>query len=293
MQKLNQIISKFKFENNTNPIRFYLYTNPSDNHISIKMTTNAILTIDALYKEITACAIYQNIPGDFKSYYGLPESEPAAKPRIISIEGNIGAGKSTILEQIRQRLAADKKIRPGQIICMQEPVDLWESVKEEATGESILAKFYKDPAKHAFAFQVMAYTSRLAAFQRIDPDCDVILCERSLEADRNIFAKMLHDDGMIDEVSYKIYQMLYDNTAGAFQIDTVIYLDVSPDVCLERIGKRARDGEGQISLEYLTKCHEYHREWLKNANANVLTIPSSPQHISESSDLEELDQHSM
>jgi len=196
--------------------------------------------------------------------------------RIITIEGNIGAGKSTLLEQIRQRIATDPRIQPGQIVCMQEPVDLWESVKEDSTGESILKKFYKEPAKYAFAFQVMAYTSRLAAFQRIDPDCEVILCERSLEADRNIFAKMLRDDGMIDEVSYKVYQMLYDNTAGAFPIDKVIYLDVSPTVCLERIGRRARDGEGQISLEYLTRCDEYYKEWMRTIDRPVGTF-YSPQ----------------
>jgi deoxyadenosine/deoxycytidine kinase len=226
--------------------------------------------LEAVYSEITKCAL-----GLSPVVVGCGDAQHREK-RIISIEGNIGAGKSTLLEQIRQKIAADPRLKPGQIVCMQEPVDLWESVKENSTGESILKKFYKEPAKYAFAFQVMAYTSRLAAFQRIDPDCEVILCERSLEADRNIFAKMLRDDGMIDEVSYKVYQMLYDNTAGAFPIDKVIYLDVSPTVCLERIGRRARDGEGQISLEYLTRCDEYYKEWMRTIDRPVGTF-YSPQ----------------
>lgn len=234
--------------------------------------TDSDFAFESIYYEIVKTTAYNNIPLNFKSYYSRMEEDPVKK-RIISIEGNIGAGKSTLLERIRLRLESDPRIRKGQIVCMQEPVDLWESVKEEATGESILTKFYKDPAKHAFAFQVMAYTSRLTAFQRVtetNPDCEVILCERSLEADRNIFAKMLHNDGMIDEVSYKIYQMLYDNTARAFPIDTVIYLDVSPEICLERVGIRAREGEGQITLEYLQKCHEYHQEWLQTTNIPVI-----------------------
>lgn len=243
------------------------------------MATSEMTLLDAVYREVTKTLSYNSIPYDFKHYYGLPAADDdiSVKKRIISIEGNIGAGKSTLLEHIRTRLESDPLIKKGQIVCMQEPVDLWESVKEDATGESILTKFYKEPAKYAFAFQVMAYTSRLTAFQRAfesNPDCEVVLCERSLEADRNIFAKMLHDDGMIDEVSHKIYTMLHDNTAKAFPIDTVIYLDVSPDVCLERIGRRAREGEGQISLEYLVKCDNYYKTWMQNTNIQVSTFQS-------------------
>ena len=231
---------------------------------------------EAAYYEIVKTVIYDNIPHNFKSYYAR-EQLPVTK-RIISIEGNIGAGKSTLLEQIRRRLDTDPLIEKGQIVCMQEPVDLWESVKEDATGESILTKFYKDPAKYAFPFQVMAYTSRLSAFQRItetNPNCQVILCERSLEADRNIFAKMLFDDNMIDEVSYKIYKMLYDNTANQFPINTMIYLDVPPEICLERINYRAREGEGQITLDYLTKCDKYYQDWISSMNISVKLLSSS------------------
>ena len=152
----------------------------------------------------------------------------------------------------------------GVIVCMQEPVDLWESIKD-ADGESILKKFYRDPAKYAFAFQIMAYTSRLEALKRVlteNPKCRALVCERSLEADKNIFALMLHDDGLIDSVSYQIYMMLFANTAQPYSVDLVVHLDVEPCECLVRIGKRARDGEGTISLDYLTKCHEYYLAWI-------------------------------
>ncbi len=198
---------------------------------------------------------------------------------IISIEGNIGAGKSTLISQISgedstfiENSHLNKyKFEPHEIICMQEPVGVWESVKDPATGESILQLFYKDPSKYAFAFQVMAYTSRLETFRRVvdeNPKCKLILCERSLEADCNIFAKMMRDDGMIDEVSYQVYKTLYDATASDFALDGVYYLDVAPEVCLERIAKRAREGESGITLEYLSKCDKYHREWLQLGQRN-------------------------
>jgi deoxyadenosine/deoxycytidine kinase len=190
-------------------------------------------------------------------------------PRIASIEGNIGAGKSSLLDFVRRELASqptqDGASTSPRVVFMQEPVDLWETVKDSVTGETILSKFYRDPATYAFPFQVMAYTSRLAAFQRVvaeHPDCDWIVCERSLEADRHIFAEMLSDDDQIDEVMFRVYMMLYENTAHAFPVNVAFYLDADPATCLQRIERRARPGEAQISLDYLTKCKEYHDRWM-------------------------------
>lgn len=189
-------------------------------------------------------------------------------PKIVSLEGNIGAGKSTLLKAIESSLTEEER---GVIVCMQEPVDLWESVRD--AGESILKKFYREPAKYAFAFQIMAYTSRLEALKRVlteNPLCRVLVCERSLEADKNIFAKMLHDDGLIDSVSYQVYAMLFANTAYQYSVDLVLYLDVAPEECLIRVGKRARDGEGTIGLEYLTKCHEYYGAWISGMDSDAV-----------------------
>ena len=64
---------------------------------------------------------------------------------------------------------------------MREPVDLWEKIKDKE-GETILSKFYKDPNKYAFSFQIMAFTTRLSLLSetiRNNPQAQVILCERS------------------------------------------------------------------------------------------------------------------
>lgn len=197
--------------------------------------------------------------------------------KIVSLEGNIGAGKSTLLRAIDAGLTESEK---SKIVCMQEPVDLWESVKD-SEGESILKKFYREPAKYAFAFQVMAYTSRLEALKRVleaNPLCEVLICERSLEADKNIFAKMLRDDGLIDSVSYQVYAMLYKNTAHTFPVDIVLYLGVEPSTCLERVGIRARDGEGGIGIEYLTKCHEYYEAWISSMDSGKVIRIENPDY---------------
>lgn len=183
------------------------------------------------------------------------------RPAIIAIEGNIGAGKSTLLEHLRQKFA-DSGILA---VFMPEPVDIWSTI-QDADGVPILTKFYADPEKYAFPFQVMAYSTRLATLRKTiaeNPDCDVLVCERSLEADRNIFAKMLFADGMMEHMHHEVYQRLYHDTSAEFQMDAVVYLEVDPQKCMERVQLRNRGGENKISLEYLAKCHGYYEDWMQ------------------------------
>jgi deoxyadenosine/deoxycytidine kinase len=188
-------------------------------------------------------------------------------PRIYSLEGNIGAGKTTLLGEM-------EALRNPGIHVVREPVDIWMSICDE-NGEGILQKFYKDPKKYAFAFQVLAFNTRLDLIKkaiREHPECSTFICERSLDADANIFAKMLFDDGMIDDISYKIYQKMYALGVAEFPLDGVIYLNVPPETCAERIVKRNRTGEEKISFEYLQACHSYHENWLKRTDLGYSVV---------------------
>jgi len=206
--------------------------------------------------------------------------------QIIAIEGNIGAGKTTIFDKLKQRLAHDSRV-----VFMPEPVDIWESIAG-SDGETILAKFYRNPEKYAFSFQVMAYSTRLAMLRKTikeNPNCSTIICERSLEADRNIFAKMLRSSGKIEDVEFQIYELLYSDTASEFPLHRVVYIDSEPEKCLERIGKRARNGESDIPLDYLSECRSYYDTWLLHEpDIPVLRLDTNPDatyDIMDSSDI--------
>jgi deoxyadenosine/deoxycytidine kinase len=182
-------------------------------------------------------------------------------PRIYSVEGSVGCGKTTLLEHI-------ESLNHPKIVILKEPVDEWTSVRDK-DGENILEKYYKDPKTYSFPFQILAFHTRLQSIKKTiseNPDCDAIICERSLHADGHIFAKMLYDDGLIDDISYKIYQKIYESGIDQFPLAGIIYLDVPPEVCAERIVKRGRSGEEGIPITYLKKCHDYHEAWLKPHN---------------------------
>lgn len=180
-------------------------------------------------------------------------------PLIVSIEGNIGAGKSTILEIIQKEYG----ITQNGVVFLKEPVDEWYKIKDN-NGRTMLENFYADPHKNAFAFQVMACTTRTAMIKQAlinNKDCKLILCERSIEADAKIFAKMLFDDKLMNELEYQIYQLLYKENHKMYPSDGFIYINTGADKCYERVKKRDRTGEDNISIQYLRRCEEYHHQW--------------------------------
>lgn len=179
---------------------------------------------------------------------------------IISVEGNIGSGKSTLVELLSETFSDVGGI---QVVTLQEPVSVWESI-QDAEGESMLTKFYRDQKKYSFAFQMMAYISRLAALRqtiRENPKA-IILTERCVETDRNVFAKMLHDDGKIEEVEYQIYLKWFDEFIQDIPVTAYLYVKADATTCAERIVKRNREGE-TVPLEYLERCGQYHERWLE------------------------------
>lgn len=191
-------------------------------------------------------------------------------PRIITIEGNIGAGKSTLVDVLKTKYS-----NRTDVLFLQEPVDVWSKITQN--GKTVLELFYGDQPKYSFAFQVLAYTTRLKMIEDAMAEAKlngirVIVMERSLEADRNIFAKMLYDSGVIEECMYKIYLLMSGTGLEKYKANGVIWVNAGPATCLERIKKRSRDGEDSIMLEYLETCHTYHRNWLENDNENVFLI---------------------
>ena len=89
----------------------------------------------------------------------------------------------------------------------------------------------------------------------------IIITERSVHTDKNVFAKMLYDENKISEIEYQIYMKWFDEFIDEFPEFKTVYLRTKPEVAKYRVDKRARDGEN-IPLEYLKNCHQYHEDWL-------------------------------
>lgn len=184
--------------------------------------------------------------------------------KLVTIQGNIGSGKSTIVHKLK-----DKYGYKSNICFLQEPVDIWEKITDEF-GTPILSLYYDNQEKYAFSFQMMAYISRLQLLKKaVEDGYDIIISERSLETDKHIFAKMLYNENKIKHVEYQIYLKWFDEFHKMFPKEHIVYIKTTPEIAYNRVNKRAREGEN-IPIEYLEKCHKYHEDWITNCNNNLI-----------------------
>ena len=200
--------------------------------------------------------------------------------KIISIDGNIGSGKSSIIRFLNNNFKEycnnnnNNNNRNYNIYFLEEPVDIWESIIDKSDNKNIIEKFYENNEKYAFSFQMLAYISRLTQFKEIlnsNIKYDYIFTERSIYTDKHIFCKMLYMNGQINNIEYQIYNKWFEELSKDYlnNIKT-IYVKTSPEICLERINKRNRTGE-DIDISYIYNCHNYHEDWLNNKE-NVLIL---------------------
>jgi deoxyadenosine/deoxycytidine kinase len=187
---------------------------------------------------------------------------------LISIEGNIGSGKSTVIEYLKTQTKY-------KLIFVDEPVNEWLSIKDN-NNNNALECFYKDQKKNAFCFQVLAYITRLKKLLDVIKNNQtenlIIVTERSIETDRNVFAKMLYEDNIISSIEWETYNYWFTSFKDVSKVDKILYIKTDPDKCLERINIRHREEESDIKLNYLVKCHNYHENWISSSQTEIITI---------------------
>ena len=177
--------------------------------------------------------------------------------QLICLQGNIGAGKSTILEMLRQKFKA-----VSAVVFVQEPVDEW-----EAHG---LLKAMYDGTIDTGLFEVVALTTilrRLCMALRTQPHADVIIAERCHSSVMHVFAKL-----NLDSTRMTAFQLAYQSAIVSSNIETMIdsvthvYLKVPVDTLITRIRTRNRNGEHSIPSEYLQQLQERHETWLPGSH---------------------------
>ena len=196
---------------------------------------------------------------------------------IFTVDGNIGSGKSTLIKLMKQKY---KEFLNKKIVYLPEPVDIWESIRDK-NGKNVIESYYENQSKFAFPFQMMAYISRVHQIREIMNTCEdntIIICERSVYTDKHVFAKMLHDNGTMNDIEIQIYKKWFDEFVKDFPFSGIIYVGTEPTKSLERVKIRNRKGE-TIPLSYLEMCHQYHEIWLNNSNIPVLKLNGNKEFI--------------
>jgi deoxyadenosine/deoxycytidine kinase len=176
---------------------------------------------------------------------------------FIAVAGNIGVGKSTLVDLLAQRLE-------------------WAPFYEPVGENPYLADFYADMTAWSFQSQIFFLTRRLLAHRQLLDHPTSAIQDRSVYEDAEIFAHNLYIQGHMAERDYQTYRDLYQVlTRFLPPPDLVIYLRASVDTLRRRIEQRGREYERQIQTEYLQRLNDLYDAWIENFKlCPILTVPA-------------------
>jgi deoxyadenosine/deoxycytidine kinase len=204
---------------------------------------------------------------------------------LISIEGNIGSGKTTLFNILEKTLLLNDYNKKK---FMKEPIDKWLNLKDNS-NTNILELFYKDKSKWSFSFQICAFISKIKELEKYLIDSDIIITERTVLTDRECFAKELYENKLINEIDWILYNDLYDiMVKPAYIPNGIVYLECDPTISLDRVNKRNRSEESGIPLNYLNQIHTRHEEWLSATTIPILRINVDENYLNNKEQLDDI-----
>jgi deoxyadenosine/deoxycytidine kinase len=177
---------------------------------------------------------------------------------FISLEGNTGAGKSTLACLLRDSLGAS-----------EEPFEQWNALN--TSGDSLFETFQSNSSRWAFSFQSYAFLSYMQELHKVawvKNKSPLIITDRSPYTGMYCFTKMFYDDDRLNQAEWNIYQEITQwlVTKISFKPQGFVYLQTPPEMCYERNTKRNRPTRYPLKLEFFERLGRYHDEWLLEKN---------------------------
>lgn len=172
--------------------------------------------------------------------------------QLITIEGNIGAGKTTLA----QMLARDYNAR---------------LILEEFSDNPFLSKFYEDPSRYGFPVELFFMAERYNQLKQQISEQELF---NTMTVTDYLFIKsLLFASINLSDEEYSLYQRLFNIINPTLpQPDIVLYLHVPPDKLLQNIHARGRKYEYQIDADYLQSIQDRYFSYFKTVRDQLRIV---------------------
>jgi deoxyadenosine/deoxycytidine kinase len=197
----------------------------------------------------------------------------------IAIAGNIGAGKTTLSEQLAKHFN-------------------WEAHFEDTSTNPYLSDFYNDMQRWSFNLQIYFLNSRYQQILKIQQGDITVIQDRTIYEDAFIFAPNLHEMGLMAKRDFDNYFSLFRTMESQIKPpDLLIYIRAGIPTLVNHIQLRGREYEGNMSLDYLKRLNNRYEAWVESYDAGPLLIinadkvdfKSNPEDLGEIINLVELE----
>lgn len=164
--------------------------------------------------------------------------------KTIAIAGNIGVGKSTLVEFLSRTYGISPYYEPNE-------------------DNPYLPDFYTDMKRWAFHSQLYFLSNKFRIHQELDKMPGLVVLDRTIFEDAEVFATALHEMRKIDKRDWATYRDFYTAILEAINPpDLMIYLRCSMRTLRKRIRLRGRAMEQDIPLSYLKRLDRLYDQWI-------------------------------
>jgi len=174
--------------------------------------------------------------------------------RSIAIAGNMGSGKSTLVDFLARTYDVSPFYEPNE----ENPY---------------LPDFYKDMKRWAFRSQLYFLSNKFRLHQELDRTPGVVALDRTIFEDAEIFATALYQMKKIDKRDWQTYWGFYQAILDAIKPpDLMIYLRCSMRTLRQRIKLRGRAMEQDVPLAYLRRLDRLYEEWIRSYRMSEVLV---------------------
>lgn len=177
----------------------------------------------------------------------------------IAVAGNIGSGKSRLIE----------------FLCASYPLAPLGNISDE---NPYLEDFYSDMSRWSFHSQIFTLVKKFQYLQKISANVHSVIQSRTIYEDAEIFARNLYQSGIMSETDFRTYYNFYQSLFSIVPVpDLLIYLHSSVGASLKRMRTRCLPHEKHITTKYLNRLNKLYVNWIADYDLSEVIIIDTEQ----------------